>query len=386
MTLHSEMTEREPSSSTGCVRLALVITNLNVGGAERCLVELATRIDRQRFEPEVYSLGPRPLGEQSILVERLEEAGIRVNFVDVRHGWQLPLAVSRLRRMLRVQSPDVVQSFLFHANMVAALALGRASSVQLFGGLRASEPHPRRWAMQRWLGARFEQFVCVSQSVAAYAGSVGRLAPGQLTVIPNGIDAARWSDVVPRETAALGPLAGRRIMVCVGRLEPQKAIDWLLRHAPPLLAELPGWGLLIVGDGSQRGVLERLVEDQGLTDSVHFTGFVPHVGPYLAAGDMLLFPSNWEGMPQAVMEAMALGKPVVSRDVDGVRELLGPQAAAQIVAGDDPESFHSQVVEMARNPVEFARLGIANQERILANFAIDSMVGAYQQLYQPTSI
>src|SRR6478672_4816694 len=103
-------------------RLALVITELEPGGAERCLVELATRLDRSRFLPVVYSLGPPPPVTKQLLVERLAGAGIPTNFLNMSSPWQYLAAVRKLARYFREQRPQVVQTFLFHANVVGTRA------------------------------------------------------------------------------------------------------------------------------------------------------------------------------------------------------------------------------------------------------------------------
>src|SRR6185436_5399513 len=96
------------------IRLALIITELDPGGAERCLVEIATRLDRRRFLPVVYSLGPRPVADKDLLPRRLADAGIATHFLDLRRSWQFFHGVSGLAASLREQRAQIVQTFLFH--------------------------------------------------------------------------------------------------------------------------------------------------------------------------------------------------------------------------------------------------------------------------------
>src|SRR5438067_1845271 len=104
------------------MRLALIITELEPGGAERCLVELATRLNPSEFSPVVYSLGPRPAEGKQALIDRLDQAEVPVHFLDCTRTWQYPSAVRRLAQRLREQQADLVQTFLFHANVVGTRA------------------------------------------------------------------------------------------------------------------------------------------------------------------------------------------------------------------------------------------------------------------------
>src|SRR5262245_39902128 len=109
---------RQPLQVCGPIRLALVITELAPGGAERCLVELATRIDRARFSPVVYSLGPCPPPEQLLLVNYLAEHNVPIHFLDLTQPWHFWQGCRRLARLLRQQNAQIMQTFLFHANVL----------------------------------------------------------------------------------------------------------------------------------------------------------------------------------------------------------------------------------------------------------------------------
>ena len=117
--------------------------------------------------------------------------------------------------------------------------------------------------------------------------------------------------------------AGRDVVTCIGRLDRQKGLDWLLETAAIWLPQLPRCDLLLVGQGPERRKLEAQCRGLGIGDRVHFAGWRPDVAEILAASRLLVLPSAWEGMPNVVLEAMAAGLPVVATDVEGVRELLG---------------------------------------------------------------
>lgn len=361
--------------------LAFVITELDFGGAERCLVRLASGLDRGRFSPTVYCLAPRPMAGQDRLVQQLEAAAVPVRFLGLRRAWQFPLALFRLRRCWSRRPPAVVQSFLFHANVVSAMAPPRAARPAIVTGVRVADPARGRQRIEAWTSRRVDRVVCVSRSVADYCARQAGFPREKLTVIPNGIDVQAY----PTRRCPIPPELvghGRRMLLFVGRLHPQKAVDWLLSLAPDLLARLPDHDLLLVGQGPQQAELQQIVTAAGLANRVHFAGWRPDIPVLLAACDLLLLPSRWEGMPNIVLEAMASGRPVAATCADGVRELLGDQAEMQTADFGDRERFLANAVRLVRDQELAQRIGQANRRRAATRFSRQAMIRAYEELYQ----
>ncbi len=320
--------------------IALCITDLQVGGAERCLVELATRLDRHRFRPVVYCLGPRPEAEDNSCVPALEAAQIEVHCLGARGSWEVFRVLRRLtRRLLAAQQPQLLQTFLFHANILGRIAARQSVVRTVVSGIRVAHRNKRWHLWLDWLtDCLVDRHVCVSRSVARFAESRAGLPAEKMVVIPNGVDLQRYPAERPADLRSFGISAGRRVVTCVGRLERQKGVAWLIDSAGVWLGRLPDCDLLLVGEGPQRGLVERMCRRRGLSERIHFAGWRADVPEILAASDLLVLPSAWEGMPNAVLEAMASHLPVVATDVEGVRELLGPAAEDQTV---QPGSKHS---------------------------------------------
>jgi glycosyltransferase involved in cell wall biosynthesis len=137
----------------------------------------------------------------------------------------------------------------------------------------------------------------------------------------------------------------------------------------------------LVGSGRERESLELHAARLCLDRDVHFVGFRDDVPQILAASDAVVLASRWEGMPNVVLEAMASGKPVVATDVEGVDELLGPAAEAQMTPTNDPEGFADKVVAIIRNAQLATRLGAENRLRAQQQFSLESMAAAYHDLY-----
>jgi glycosyltransferase involved in cell wall biosynthesis len=364
------------------IRIALCITELDLGGAERCLTELAVRIDRQRFEPVVYCLGPRPVHAETSCLPALEAAGIKVHCLGGRHLWQFPLVLTKLKKLLLAQRPHVTQTFLFHANILGRIAARRAKVGKVISGIRVAEraAHWHLW-LDRLTQNYVDRYVCVSRAVSAFSETIGCLSLEKLVVIPNGIDVDRYPAPKKADLTTFGFASGRRAVVFVGRLESQKGVSWLIETASIWLKQLPDCDLLLVGEGPLRGQLEAICQTLGIAERVHFAGWRADVPEILVASDLLVLPSRWEGMPNVVLEAMASRRPIVATNVEGVCELLGSSVSRQAVPHGNTQDFTEKVVEILRNPKLAEELGQKNRRRAEQKFAIAQMVAAYQELW-----
>jgi glycosyltransferase involved in cell wall biosynthesis len=362
--------------------IAFFITDLECGGAEKALVELATRIDRGRFMPVVYLLKPLPEDPAQSLVPKLLDAGIQVHSLEARQEWQTWQIISRLAALLRQQRPALLQTFMFHANMVGRFAAWRAGVKHVVSGIRVAE-HAltyRLWA-ERWTDFLVEHHVCVSESVATFSQIRGGLPQRKMSVIPNGIDRSPYDRAVAADLQQFGIPAERKAITYVGRLDQQKGLDLFLEDAHEWLDQLPDNDLLLVGQGPERESLEKIVRTTGIERRVHFAGWRNDVPEILRASSALVLPSLWEGMPNAVLEAMAAGIPVVARDVEGVRELLGDDSEAQIALAQEPATLGQKLVTLLRNGDLAARCAAANHRRAGEVFDISLVVRSYEELY-----
>lgn len=360
--------------------LALVITGLEPGGAERALTQLALRLNREQFLPTVISLRPRPAGAQAELVELLERNGVPVECLNARSKFQFPAAVWKLNRRFKTLQPALVQSFLFHANVVAA-SVGRLRGIPVIAGVRVADPSRSRQRVERWLAPWIKQFVCVSQSVADFCEQTAGLPREKLTVIPNGVDVAKFRDTQPADGASLGLPTVRRYFISIGRLDRQKGFDWLLPQLPRIFAERPDYDLLLVGEGPERGRLQTQAAELGIRERVHFLGWRGNIPQLLKLADLLLLPSRWEGMPNVLLEAMAAGLPAVTTNVEGAAEILGSLAPRQLIAKEAAAAFTESVLAFAASTELRQTVGQANNQRVARHFSLAVLATAYEALY-----
>jgi glycosyltransferase involved in cell wall biosynthesis len=360
------------------VPIALVITDLDVGGAERAMVALATGLDRSRWAPSVVCLGP-----EGALVAPLRAAGIAVTClgVDRRRPFR---AVVHLASALRTVRPALVQSFLFHANVAAKLASPLAGRPWVVGGIRVAE-RERRWhrVLERATQRRACGMVCVSEGVRNFSVAEAGLDPDRLVVIQNGIDAEPYDRAVAIAKTELGLDQGNRVALFVGRLTWQKGAANLIGAFGGLAEERPDWRLLLVGDGPLRGDLEHQSrDDPRLAGRIHFLGKRDDVPSLLKTADLLVLSSLYEGMPNVVLEAMAASRAVCATHVEGIDELVvteGPDRNGWVAPGvrDLPEALLLATADDA--PRE--QLGANGRARIARNFAIGKVIASYEKLW-----
>ncbi|MCL2348325.1 MAG: glycosyltransferase [Planctomycetaceae bacterium] len=375
-------------SETFKIRIALCTTELRVGGAERVLVELATRLDRNRFEPFVCSMKPRPDDDTHSFVPKLEQAGIPLFFCDFSSPASLIARLWRLRMIFKKQQPHLCQSFLFHANVLGRIAARLASVPHVLSGIRVAEREKRRHLfLDCWTQHLVEKYVCVSKAVAGFTVEHGRIPREKIVIIPNGIDTTGDPPVKPVDWTQNGCSPDTRKILVVGRLHPQKGIDWLLQTTPLWLENFPNRELLIIGEGPERQHLISKIEQFSFRERIHFLGYRRDVPDLLAASNLLVLPSRWEGMPNILMQAMAAGLPVVATKVEGIDELLlqhedKEAASAQTCDFGDSERLAGRINAILENAEFTQKLGFENKARIRTHFTMSKMVEAYETLWQ----
>ncbi|HIA64006.1 MAG TPA: glycosyltransferase [Planctomycetaceae bacterium] len=356
--------------------VAFVITELEPGGAERCLVKLALDLSQRGHCVNVVSIAPEPRSGRNELVVELRANGINPHFLDVSNYREFFRAKRRLRLLLSKIAPDIVQSFLFHANILCG-KISKRSCWKLIAGLRVSEPRRLRQWMMRYQRSRFHRVVCVSDDVSSYAQRQLAFPLDNLVVIPNGIDLDRFTAIRPAVASELSFDTTPPLLTFIGRLHVQKGVDLIVDNAKFILQSCPQHHIAIVGDGSRKQYMQRIISAIGLEQRVHFYGYREDAAAILKASQLLLFPSRWEGMPNVVIEAMAAKKPIVACPADGVRALLS-HAPQQIV---EPSDWPATVIEFALDRAVCDDIGESNYTVVSETYQLSQMINQYEDLY-----
>ena len=366
-------------------RVALIITELSAGGAEKALVELALRLDPTRFEPVVFTLSGLPRDQENTLAPILARRGIEVVPLDVRGVASAISAIWRLSRLLKRGGFQVAQGFMFHANILGRLAARLARTPVFCAGVRVAERDaPRRLKIDRLFARLCDRWVCVSESVARFTVDVGGIEASRVVTIPNGASTTA-GDLADSAAPPLpdGWEASERKAVAVGRLARQKGFDELLSDADSwlLAPRQEKWTLWIFGEGEERESLERIVSEKGLGEVAFLPGWRSDVRRLLEDADLFLLPSRWEGMPNALLEAASLGKACLCRNAEGVAEILGAGAQEQVVESASGPEWRAAAVRLMSDADLRARLGASNRSRAESEFSSSKTARRYEELW-----
>jgi glycosyltransferase involved in cell wall biosynthesis len=368
--------------------VALYTDTRGYGGAEVHLLSLAERIDRDRFRPLVMytpSAGVRPLAER--LAKRHLEHHPAPAPLDVRHFGE----VLRFAAVLRRLKVDV-----FHAHKtyppacrfgLLAAVLARCPVIVSTDQLRFPRaPSRRQRLLLRLVSACMHRHIAVSTVLGRYLAEVLRFRPDKVRVIPNWVDPELFGDRFdgPRVRADLGIAPAAVVIGCVARFDEQKAHADLVGAAAALTARHPSLLFLLVGDGETRPQVQAQVAALELTPRVRFLGQRDDVPALLAATDIVVLPSRWEGLPLSVLEAMASRKPVVATAVDGTAEAVVDGETGILVPPADVGALTAGLDGLIRRPELRAAMGAAGRERVRAHFAAERLVRRTEAVYEET--
>ena len=352
-----------------------LITELNTGGAQKMLLLLLSRLDRQRFSPSVACL----YNGEGTVAQEIRALGIRVTDLRMTAKWRGD-ALWRLYGLLRAERPVILHTHLFHAN-IPGRVLGRLAGVPIIictEHTMGMEDEWRYW-INRLTQRLADRVVCVSQQIAGFVAHRAGIPEAKIVVIRNGIDLKRFQDMPDRQSVrtALGLPSDLSLIVTVARLDPVKRLDVLISA----LAQLPGVLLVVVGDGQERDKLARLAAELGVEQRVQFAGQQRNVLPWLAACDLFALSSDWEGLSMALLEAMAAGLPVVATRTGGTPELVVQDVTGELVPPGEDGAL-AQTIAGLLDDAELRRdLGRAGAERVAEAFTVERMIGQTVQLY-----
>jgi len=363
------------------VRLLYVAGNFVTGGAERHLLEMWRRLDRERFDVRIAVL--KREGAFTPLVEAL---GLPIRDLGVgRRLYDLAgvRGLLRLVSLVRDFRPDVIHGYLFGPNLFAALA-GRLCGVPVVcvakRNVDAFETS-RQIAMQKLAHRLATHVTAVSREVAASSVALG-VPPGKVTVIENGVDVSRFDGATRRDALpGLPPPPGLPLVGSVGCLAPRKDFGTLLAALARLAAHRD-FRCAIVGDGPERGALEARAVQLGLGEKVAFLGERSDVDRLLPSFDLFTLSSREEGIPNALLEAMAAARPCVATRVGGNAEVLEDGRTGWLVPPQDPEALAGAIAEALDRPEEAARRGAAARAAMIAERSIEAMVHRHEAFYR----
>lgn len=361
-------------------KVMLVAIGLGVGGTETHILELASRLDRSRFAVTVCALK-----SGGTMVQELEKRGVRVLSLDGTGKLDARVIV-RLFKLLRAEQPDVVQAFLFWAN-VAARACGRI--LRAFPVISSYHDEVVR---EGWLVRMVDRLTLTwTDRIVCCSGAVGRSVVSriggkieQCTIIPFGVDIEQFEATAAATRRELGLRDSQKVIGTVCRLvEPKKGLRFLLQAMAVLARKYgqPPCQLLIVGDGPSRQELELLRDQLKLSTWVVFSGSRRDIPRVLHAVDAFVLPSLYEGFGIAILEAMAAGKPVIATAVGGIPEFVLSGETGLLVEPGNVEALADAIDQLLSHPQQAQTMGVKGRIRAGESYHISTVVRQHEQVY-----
>jgi glycosyltransferase involved in cell wall biosynthesis len=356
------------------------------GGPEKTILQGAARADPARFAVSVCYIRDRR-DEAFGVTARATGAAIDYQEIEERHSLD-PSIWPALGRVIADRRPDIIHAHDYKTNLLG-LMLWRATGVLPLSTAHGWTGHSRRerfvyYPFDKRVLARYPRLVAVSSDIRNELVRHGA-RPERVTTILNGIDHRLFRREPAREAAeraALGIDAGATVIGAVGRLEPQKRFDLLMDAVALLRPSRPDLRLVIVGDGSLRGALASHMAARNLADCCIFTGHTLDIAGVHHAFDLFVQSSDYEGTPNAVLEAMALESPIVATGVGGTAELALDGVHGVIVEPGDARILADAITSTLADPPAARRRARAARSRIERELSFDARMQHLEAIYE----
>ncbi|MBI5740379.1 MAG: glycosyltransferase [Nitrospirae bacterium] len=360
------------------IKVCYIIGQLGKGGAERQLYELVKGLDRERFHPVVISLSQGGLWKDEI-----QKLNVQVIELQRKKNWEFSRLL-KLFRLLKSVKPDIVHTFMFSANSYGRVAAVLCRVPVIIASERCERNKYEMGKYQNYIDrllALFSQgIICNSRGVALTLINKYSFASRKIMVVHNGINADNF---FKQDCIGGTDKRAQKIIVTVGRLYHQKNHRLFLEAAKIVLkkSEDKEIKFLIIGKGPLQEELENYAESLGIRGNVIFAGERNDIPEVLHDADIFVMTSLYEGMPNAVMEAMAAGLPVVASDVGGSNELVVDGETGFLCPCDNAALIAERVIHLLADPQNSSVMGERGRERILRDFTLQKMVDDTQGIY-----
>jgi glycosyltransferase involved in cell wall biosynthesis len=380
------------------MRIAHVITRMILGGAQENTLLCCEDLMR-RYGDEVLLVTGPSIGPEGSLLDRVRAGGVPLKIIDpLRRAiqpWRDAVSYRQLKTILRSFKPEVVHTHSAKGGILGRAAAWSLGTPAVIHTVHGAPWHPwqgrgaRRFfqTCERWAAGRCHAIVSVADAMTDLMVSAGVAPREKFTTVYSGMDvepflhAEQHRDRVRRE---LG-YRPEHVVVCkIARLFKLKGHDDVIQAARTVVAQMPFVRFLFVGDGIFRQRLARDISAAGLSDFFQFTGLTPpeRIPGLLAASDIIVHASLREGLARVLPQALIAGRPAVSYDVDGAREVVITDQTGILVPPRDVQQLTAALTRLAADPALRDRLGREGRQRFTDVFRHDRMTAQLRQLYQ----
>jgi len=360
-------------------RVLHFIGSLEMGGTENMLLLYLKNTKSKNLEHSVCTLY-----SGGALEKEFQSAGIKVYCLGIKGKFSLPIAIARFKKLVEELHPNIIHSYLLQENLVARL-VGKLTNTKVICGKRDTDRHKSRWKVALDLSTMGMAELHVSNSREGANELTAYGLPHQkIKYIPNGKDLKKFDLPIGKIEAKkrIGCSENEILLGCIARLYEFKGQKYLIQALPSVLGKYPKAKIVLVGGGSMEESLQELAKSLGVEEKVLFLGERKDIPELLKAFDLFVFPSLREGMPGALMEAMASGLPVIATNIDGNNELIVDGENGVLVSPERPQQISAKIILLLENKEMAERLGEKAKETIEKKFSIDNMVTQIDSLYE----
>jgi len=357
----------------------------DIGGTERMLVNLLSRINRERFKNVVCSLTGG--GE---LTKQLQVLGYEAQTLNLSH----PLQLARLRMLYRLMKSrrfDVIQTYGLRADSFGRILARWAGIPFIISSIRSPDP----W--RRWYHTLIDRAthplanLVISNSEAGKKSRIERekYPAEKIRVIYNGIPDPPQFSAEAKTTLRKKfgvPDNASPVVAMVANLRTMKGHADVIHALPGLKKILPDIIFLLAGRDDSSGSMERLAHSNGVTEQIRFLGYQPEPAEILTSSDIFLLPSHWEGCPASLLEAMSIGLPCIATNVGGIPEIITDKQNGILIPPQSPEAITEAIHFLATHHAEAERTGASARATFLERFTLERMVSEYEELYSMVSM
>ena len=370
------------------IKIMHIITDLNMGGAEMMLYKLVSALDREKFLCRVVSLEP-----PGVLSRRINSLGIQVDSLDVNPKLPNPLALFKAVQMMLKWRPQVVQTWMYHADLLGTLASRIAKKGELVWNMRCTNMDFAEYSKKtNWVVKACAVLSCYPHMVLANSqASIEhhknmRYKFERSMVIPNGFDLDHFKPDSGLRSQIRNELGIPDDVFCIGhvaRLDPMKDHATFFSAVELIRRKRSDVHFIVCGEGMawENPQIQACLVKSRSSLNVHLLGRREDVNRIMAALDIFVLASAYgESFPNVIGEAMACGVPCVATDVGDSRRIIGE--TGRIVSPKDPLAMANSVLELLDLPdEEFDKLGILARERIRKLYSLDRIVADYEKMY-----
>ncbi|MFH1776262.1 MAG: glycosyltransferase [Candidatus Omnitrophota bacterium] len=360
------------------INIMHVTNSLDIGGLEMLVLNMLNALDRQRFSSRVCTLR-----EDGKLIPEFTKAGIPVHIIKKRNGLDFFLPW-KLKRLFQENQIDIVHTHNYAPWLYAAVAKNMVQEIRLIHTEHSNvDDLKRRKILEKILSYATDYIVCDSANVAGFMVKEENINRQKIKTILNGIDVGRFSrqDMQKTLKKELGIDEDTRVIGTVGRLVEVKDHLTLIKSFSLVLDKLKNVILIIVGDGPLRKKLEDFSRDIEVRKNIMFLGARDDVDKVLQIFDLFVLSSLSEGLPLALIEAMAASIPVVATAVGGNCEVVPDEKTGYLVTPKEPKQMAEKIITILTDKKLQKKMGECACQRVREHFNLEIMVQEYEQLY-----